>query len=71
MLQSVQLPEAATWSLEETAAACGVSFMTVRRAIKDGELPAHILGERKTRFVPAEVVRWSNERAARKARTRK
>jgi excisionase family DNA binding protein len=67
MLPNVQLPEPATWSLEEAAAACGVSFMTIRRAVSDGELPAHILGERKTRFVPAEVVRWAADRAARKA----
>ena len=71
MLLNVQLPKAATWSLEEAAAACGVSFMTIRRAVSDGDLPAHILGERKTRFVPAEVVRWAADRAAKKARTRK
>jgi excisionase family DNA binding protein len=59
--------EAAIWSLEETATNCKVSFMTIYRAVAAGELHSHDLGRREVRFIPAEVIKWATERAARKA----
>ena len=59
--------EAAVWPLEEAASNCKVSFMTIYRAVAAGELHSHDLGRREVRFIPAEVIKWATERAAKKA----
>jgi len=61
---------AATWTIEDVAATCKVSFMTIHRAVKAGQLVAHKVAPRKLRFVPADVVQWAASRAARKATKR-
>jgi excisionase family DNA binding protein len=62
-----EIPDPAIWTIEDAAGACKVSFMTIHRAVKSGHLTFHLRGPRKLRFVPADVVRWVSERAARKA----
>jgi predicted DNA-binding transcriptional regulator AlpA len=63
----IHLPETATWTIEDVAATCKVSFMTIHRAVKAGQLVSRKVAPRKLRFIPSDVVQWAADRAARKA----